>query len=185
MRPLNTLGPVADLGLTRALDYADDISNTVVDAIGGVPGGVPLFETIGLGGVQVIIVNPVQQAGTAGKRGSQFSGTVFPYLTLPSTDGVVINTVNFTPGARTFWHSHERGQIILVIAGRGLIQVRGGSVHVLRAGDTVWAPPGESHWHGAAEDSYMVHTAISLGTTNWAEAVTDAEYAGPDRKGSG
>ncbi|MBO0807021.1 MAG: cupin domain-containing protein, partial [Actinobacteria bacterium] len=124
----------------------------------------------------MIIVNPAQQAGTAGKRGSQFTGTVFPYLTLPSTDGVVINNVNFTPGARTFWHSHERGQILLVTAGRGLIQAKGGPVHVLRAGDTVWAPPGEAHWHGAAPGSYLVHTAISLGTTEWAGAVTNAEY---------
>jgi quercetin dioxygenase-like cupin family protein len=127
----------------------------------------------------VIIVSPAEQAGTAGKRGSQFTGDAYPYLTLPSTDGVVINTVTFTPGARTFWHRHERGQILVALAGRGLIQAEGGPVRVLRAGDTVWAPPGESHWHGAAADSYLVHTAISLGTTDWAEAVTDADYAAP------
>jgi quercetin dioxygenase-like cupin family protein len=130
----------------------------------------------------MIIVNPSEQAGTAGKQGSQFTGNVFPYLTMPATDGVVINTVNFTPGARTFWHSHERGQILLVLAGRGLIQTAGGPVRVIRAGDTVWAPAGESHWHGAAPDSYLVHTAISLGTTNWADRVTDDEYLDPDRK---
>jgi quercetin dioxygenase-like cupin family protein len=127
----------------------------------------------------VIIVSPTEQAGTAGKRGSQFTGDAYPYVTLPSTDGVVINTVTFTPGARTFWHSHERGQILVVLAGRGLIQAEGGPVRVLRAGDTVWTPPGGSHWHGAGADSYLVHTAISLGTTDWAEAVTDAEYAAP------
>ena len=127
----------------------------------------------------MIIVSPAEQAGTAGKRGSQFTGDAYPYVTLPSTDGVVINTVTFTPGARTFWHSHERGQILVVLAGRGLIRAEGGPVRVLRAGDTVWTPPGESHWHGAAADSYLVHTAISLGATDWAEAVTDAEYAAP------
>lgn len=128
----------------------------------------------------MIIVHPSQQAGTAGKRGSQFTGDAFPYLTMPATDGVVINTVNFTPGARTFWHSHERGQILVVLAGRGLIQAEGEPVQVLQAGDTVWTPPGESHWHGAAPNSYLVHTAISLGTTSWAEAVTDAEYLDPE-----
>jgi quercetin dioxygenase-like cupin family protein len=124
----------------------------------------------------MIIVSPADQAGTAGKRGSQFTGDAYPYLTLASTDGVVINTVNFTPGARTFWHSHELGQILQVVAGRGLVQSAGGPVRVLRAGDTVWVPAGESHWHGAAPDSFMTHTAISLGATQWADAVSDTDY---------
>lgn len=126
----------------------------------------------------MIIVPPTEAAGVAGKPGSQFTGDVYPYLTLPATDGVTINTVNFTPGARTYWHRHENGQILLVLAGRGRIQSAGGPVEVLRAGDTVWVPAGESHWHGAAADSYLVHTAISLGTTMWADPVTDAEYGG-------
>lgn len=124
----------------------------------------------------MIITSPPDQAGTAGKPGSQFTGPVYPYVTMPMTDGVTINTVNFTPGARTYWHSHERGQILQVLAGRGLIQSAGGPVEVIRAGDTVWVPPGESHWHGAAPDSYMIHTAISLGVTAWADPVSDSEY---------
>ena len=124
----------------------------------------------------MIIVNPEGQAGTAGKQGSRFTGTAYPYLTLPSTDGVVINTVDFTPGARTHWHTHESGQILQILAGRGLIQSAGGSVEVLRAGDTVWVPPGERHWHGAAPDSFMVHTAISLGATEWSDPVADSDY---------
>jgi len=124
----------------------------------------------------MIIVSPEDQAGIAGKRGSQFTGIAYPYLTMPTTDGVTINTVNFTPGARTHWHYHEQGQILQVLAGRGLIQSKGEPVRVIRAGDTVWAPPGETHWHGAAPDSFMTHTAISLGVTQWADAVSDAEY---------
>jgi len=127
-----------------------------------------------------VIITPARfQAGVAGKPGSQFTGAAYPYVTMPATDGVTINTVNFTPGARTHWHSHEHGQILQVLAGRGLIQADGGPVHVLRAGDTVWSPPGERHWHGAAPDSYLVHTAISLGTTAWETAVTDDEYTAP------
>jgi quercetin dioxygenase-like cupin family protein len=124
----------------------------------------------------VIIIPPATHAGTAGKTGSQFTGDVFPYLTMPSTDGVVINTVNFTPCARTYWHSHENGQILIVLAGRGLIQADGGPVRVMRAGDTIWAPPGERHWHGGSPDSFVTHTAISLGVTDWSEAVTDEEF---------
>jgi quercetin dioxygenase-like cupin family protein len=124
----------------------------------------------------MILIHPEDQAGTAGKQGSQFTGVVYPYLTLPSTDGIVINTVTFTPGARTHWHSHERGQILQIVAGRGLVQSEGGPVEILRAGDTVWVPAGEKHWHGAAPDSFMTHTAISLGTTEWADPVADADY---------
>ena len=124
----------------------------------------------------MIITTPTQAAGTAGKPGSQFTGTAYPYLTMPATDGVTINTVNFTPGARTFWHRHESGQILQILAGRGLIQSDGSPVEVIRAGDTVWIPAGERHWHGAAPDSFMTHTAISLGTTEWAEPVEDTDY---------
>jgi len=127
-----------------------------------------------------VIITPARaQAGVAGKPGSQFTGAAYPYLTMPATDGITINTVDFTPGARTHWHSHERGQILQVLAGRGLIQSAGEPVHVLRAGDTVWVPAGERHWHGAAPDSFMVHTAISLGVTAWEVPVTDEEYAAP------
>ncbi|MGO2932421.1 cupin domain-containing protein [Microbacterium sp.] len=124
----------------------------------------------------MIRISPPSQAGTVGKPGSQFSGTAYPYVTLPSTDGVTINNVVFTPGARTHWHRHEHGQILQVLAGRGLIQSQGAPTEVLHQGDTVWIPPGETHWHGAAPDSFMTHTAISLGTTEWAEPVSDDDY---------
>jgi len=127
----------------------------------------------------MILIPPRKQAGTAGKAGSQFTGDVFPYLTMPSTDGVTINTVNFAPCARTYWHSHERGQILLVLAGQGLIQADGGPVMAMRAGDTVWAPPGERHWHGASSGSFVVHIATSLGVTSWAEPVSDDQFNAP------
>lgn len=131
----------------------------------------------------MIIVHPDSQAGSSGKRGSKFTGQVNSYLTMPPTDGVVINTVSFTPGARTYWHNHERGQILLVIAGKGLVQSEGEPVEVLRQGDAVWVPAGEQHWHGATPDSFMTHVAISLGTTGWADAVSDADYTNTGEAG--
>jgi quercetin dioxygenase-like cupin family protein len=122
------------------------------------------------------ITSPHHYAGIAGKPGSQFTGDVYPYLTMPATDGVTINTVNFTPCARTFWHRHDQGQILIILAGRGLIQADGGPVHVIRAGDVVWAPAGERHWHGGSADSFMTHIAISLGPTHWEDEVADEEY---------
>ena len=123
------------------------------------------------------IINGHLQDGTSGKVGSQFTGVAHPYLTMAATDGITLNTVNFTPGARTYWHQHENGQILQVLAGRGLIQVEGEETpRVLHAGDTIWCPPGERHWHGASPDSFMTHTAISLGSTSWAEPVSESDY---------
>jgi quercetin dioxygenase-like cupin family protein len=122
------------------------------------------------------IFSPRDYAGTAGKAGSQFTGDAYPYLTMPATDGVTVNTVNFTPCARTYWHRHDQGQILIVLAGQGLIQAEGGQVRVIRAGDVIWSPAGERHWHGGGADSYLTHIAISLGPTHWEEEVSDEEY---------
>jgi len=110
------------------------------------------------------------------KRGATFTGEVWADVVMPSTNGVTINNVFFTPGARTFWHMHEQGQILQVTAGKGWICVEGESAQVIRAGDTVWIPAGERHWHGAAHDSYMLHTATSLGKTGWQDEVTQDQY---------
>jgi quercetin dioxygenase-like cupin family protein len=90
---------------------------------------------------------------------------------------VRVNTVRFTPGARTAWHSHAVGQTLHVTDGIGLVQARGGEVTVIRPGDTIHTPPGEWHWHGAAPDNFMAHTAIWEGDgAQWGDHVTDAEY---------
>ena len=126
------------------------------------------------------ITRPDQQAG-AQKSGPSFTGTVLPYVIMPSTGGVSLNNVTFTPGARTFWHRHETGQILQVITGRGLVALEGEAPQVIRAGDVVWIPPGDRHWHGAAPDSPMTHTAISLGVTAWEDAVSDDDYTAAPR----
>jgi quercetin dioxygenase-like cupin family protein len=111
-------------------------------------------------------------------RSDTFTGQVWSDPVLPATDGVTINTVFFPPGARTYWHHHEHGQILQVLAGSGQIRSEGGRVRELRAGDLVWVPPGERHWHGAGPGSYLIHIAISLGSTVWAEEVADTSGAG-------
>ncbi len=110
------------------------------------------------------------------QRGETFTGTVWADPVMPATDGVAINHVFFSPGARTFWHAHERGQVLHVTAGKGWICKAGEAAQPIRAGDVVWIAPNERHWHGAAEGSYMIHLATSIGKTTWAEAVAEAEY---------
>ena len=68
--------------------------------------------------------------------------------------------VTFSPGARTAWHSHPLGQTLIVTAGAGLVQSRGGPVQEIAPGDVVWIPPGVKHWHGATKHSEMSHVAI-------------------------
>ena len=85
-------------------------------------------------------------------------------------------SVIFEPGARTFWHSHGAGQTLLIASGRGMVATRDGDRHVVGPGDVVWAPPGEVHWHGAAPDSFLSHTAVSLGPTSWAGEVGEDCY---------
>lgn len=125
----------------------------------------------------MIIVRGDADGVPSEKRGATFTGEVWADPILPGVDGVTIATVVFTPGARTYWHHHERGQILQVTAGDGFVCSRGGAPQRLRAGDTVWVPPGEQHWHGATTDSFLAHTAISLGVTEWADEVTGAEFA--------
>jgi quercetin dioxygenase-like cupin family protein len=89
--------------------------------------------------------------------------------------------VRFTPGARAAWHNHALGQTLHVIDGVGLVQSRGGEVTEIHPGDTIYTPPGEWHWHGAAPDHFMAHFAISEApaeglATEWGDHVTDAEY---------
>jgi quercetin dioxygenase-like cupin family protein len=92
-----------------------------------------------------------------------------------------VNIVRFTPGARTAWHTHAAGQTLHVTEGRGLIQSTGGDITEIRPGDTIYTPPGEWHWHGAAPDRFMSHLAMWEAVpegpeTTWGEHVTDDEY---------
>ncbi len=89
--------------------------------------------------------------------------------------------VRFTPGARTAWHRHPRGQTLYVTDGIGLVAYRGGEVTEIRPGDVVFIEPGEEHWHGATPDRFMSHVAMQEADENgevvtWLDHVTDEEY---------
>ena len=94
-------------------------------------------------------------------------------------------TVTFEPGARTAWHTHPLGQMLIVTAGCGLVQSLGGPIVKIRPGDVIWCPPGEKHWHGATATTGLSHIAVleSLDGKNveWMDQVTDEEYAAGER----
>jgi quercetin dioxygenase-like cupin family protein len=89
-------------------------------------------------------------------------------------------SVTFEPGARTAWHTHPVGQMLIVTAGCGLAQHWGGPSEEIRAGDVIWFPPGEKHWHGATPTTAMTHIAIQEQldgkTVDWMEKVSDEQY---------
>ncbi|WP_336360315.1 (R)-mandelonitrile lyase [Haladaptatus sp. ZSTT2] len=89
-------------------------------------------------------------------------------------------SVTFEPGARTAWHTHPLGQRLVITNGCGLVQREGGEIRQVRAGDVVWFPPGEKHWHGAKPENAMTHIAIHEEldgeVVTWLEHVTDEEY---------
>jgi len=111
-----------------------------------------------------------------------FTGTVWqdPIIEAPAPARVRAAWVRFEPGARTAWHTHPLGQTLHVTSGVGRVQVWGGPMREVRAGDTVWFVPGEKHWHGAAPNMAMTHIAMQEALEgkhiDWLEQVTDAQY---------
>lgn len=122
------------------------------------------------------VIHARDDASPSEQRSATFSGSVWADPVMPTTDGVTINTVFFAPGARTYWHTHEVGQVLSVTAGSGWVCLEGEEPQVIRTGDVVWIAPGERHWHGASDTSYMVHVAVSIGKTGWQEEVSDKDY---------
>lgn len=118
------------------------------------------------------------QAGSS----DTFSGTVRidPLASPPAPATASCAAVTFEPGARSAWHTHPRGQTLIVTAGCGWTQCDGGPIVEIRPGDVVWCPPGQKHWHGAAATTAMTHIAIQESVdgraVEWMEKVADADY---------
>ncbi len=114
---------------------------------------------------------------------SAVTGTVWqdPIIEAPAPARIRAARVTFEPGARTAWHTHPLGQTLHVLSGAGRFQTWGEPVREIRAGDTIWIPPGEKHWHGAGPQTGMVHLAMQEALegnhATWLEQVSDDEYA--------
>jgi quercetin dioxygenase-like cupin family protein/alkylhydroperoxidase/carboxymuconolactone decarboxylase family protein YurZ len=138
-----------------------------------------------------------REAPSAGEAGSRMASTPFPrgrriandrftgsvWVEMLVTDeafGARVGNVTFEPGARTNWHSHPGGQILLITDGAGYYQEQGGRIQLLRPGDVVEIRPDVVHWHGATPSSALAHLAVvtnsRAGATVWLQPVTDEEY---------
>lgn len=93
---------------------------------------------------------------------------------------LAVGAVTFDPGARTVWHTHPVGQLLVITAGCGRVGTWEGDVREVKAGDVVWFEPEEKHWHGAGPTTAMTHIAITEAeggsAVDWLEPVTDAQF---------
>ena len=111
-----------------------------------------------------------------------FTGNVWqdPIIEADEPARVRALKVSFEPEARTAWHTHPLGQTLYVISGVGIVGLRDEAPQVIKAGDTVWIPPGEEHWHGASTTNSMTHIAIQEAlngsVADWLEKVSDDQY---------
>lgn len=122
-----------------------------------------------------IIRNSSAPGASTVKAGKTFTGDVWLDAIQIAPDATIAH-VMFTPCARTYWHTHEHGQLLRVMAGSGWVCDKGEKAQVLNVGDTVWVAAGTTHWHGADDGSCMMHLAVGLGKTEWLEEVTEEEY---------
>jgi quercetin dioxygenase-like cupin family protein len=124
-------------------------------------------------------VRPIVAGSSKYFTGSAKVEQLFP-ANAPSR--VSAGIVTFAPGARTAWHTHPLGQALIITAGMGRVQMDGGLIQVVHAGDVVIIPAHVKHWHGAAPDASMSHIAIQDNldgdAVDWLEPVTDQQYNG-------
>ena len=112
-----------------------------------------------------------------------FSNTVWVQMLHTDEDGIhdsQVYNVTFEPAARTHWHAHPGGQILLITDGTGYYHQKGKQAQKLKKGDVVVIPPDVVHWHGASPKDTFIHLGIStkvhLGPAEWLGMVTDQEY---------
>lgn len=108
-----------------------------------------------------------------------FTGTVRidPLFEAPEPARVRGANVTFEPGARTLWHTHPLGQILIVTSGCGLVQCWREPARKIRPGDVVRCPPGEKHWHGATAMTHIaIQEALDGKVVDWLEKVSNEQY---------
>jgi len=117
-----------------------------------------------------------QQPAAATGQGALFTGKTSAL----DTTGVTVGRRRFDPGARTYWHSHPGGQLLLIQDGHALVQEQGKPLRNLAAGESIFTGPNVPHWHGATPTQPMTHLNVGFpgGATKWMDPVSDDQYSG-------
>jgi quercetin dioxygenase-like cupin family protein len=127
---------------------------------------------------EVNAIFPIGEKGSA----EWFTGNAYPtsLLEADSIYTTLAGNVYFEPGARSNWHTHPSGQILIITDGIGYYQIEGQAIEVMKKGDVVKFPPNVRHWHGASPDVGVQQLYIipntEQGIVEWMEPVTDEEY---------
>ena len=105
---------------------------------------------------------------------ANFTGTV------RNLDASDVRAVRFQyePGARSYWHSHDGAQVLVLEQGRGRMQLQGQKMQEMAPGSPVFFPAGVPHWHGAAPDQGLTQISVSTGAAKFTGPVSDDEYLG-------
>jgi quercetin dioxygenase-like cupin family protein len=128
-----------------------------------------------LGGLVLAFVSAMYWTGRAQQDDPRFTGKSD---TMDAKD-LGIGRRSFEPGARSAWHSHDKGQLIFVEQGRARTQKKGQPMKELGVGESDYTAPNVVHWHGATPRDRLVQVAVSFGgEIKWLQKTTDAEYNG-------
>lgn len=117
-----------------------------------------------------------------------FTGDAYlmPLLPKDSNNNFAMGSVTFEPAARTNWHTHPKGQVLIVTEGQGWYQEKGKAAQVIKKGDVINIPENVEHWHGASADNAMTHIAITNYEAEqnvvWLKPVSDEDYAAVNKK---
>lgn len=135
-----------------------------------------------------IVITPSEERATIRGPEQAYTGPAIAEVLFgaAATKPLTAVEVTFEPGSRTAWHNHPAGQYLVVTAGVGWVQQRGGAKREIKVGDVVWTPPGVAHWHGATPTHAMSHLAIwefvDGSGGELFEHVSDEDYLAPAAK---
>lgn len=128
------------------------------------------------------VTNAIFPKGEPGP-GENFTGKAWNYglVANDTTYNTLVGNVYFEPGARSNWHTHPAGQILIITAGEGYHQIKGQPRQTIKKGDVVKCPPNVMHWHGASP-TIGLHQLYILpntekGIVEWKHPVSDTEYS--------
>lgn len=121
---------------------------------------------------------PAGQRGASPAGGGGLSNMITGTFSVVDSADMRMSRIRFEAGARTRWHVHSTGQLLLVEQGKGRLQEQGSPIQELTAGRPVYTKPNVRHWHGAAPDEAAVQFSVYSGTLEWQDEVTEEQYLG-------